>query len=177
MYLSESIEAYKNKKDAANILSKVKAEVNDNRRIIEYWSPYHQEIKAKLDSLIKEESFVERFVESESALFQEVFSRNTIMSDLPSKDAWEIAKSHPLVVNFDYDQLLSLSKIYSQQEFTFKPISDIVNLMIAQGFNDKPVAKDNLDELRRQMREIVGREKQLLSYLDKAEQILGLEER
>lgn len=98
------------------------------------------------------------------------------MSDLPSKDAWEIAKSHPLVVNFDYDQLLSLSKIYSQQEFTFKPISDIVNLMIAQGFNDRSVAKDNLDELRRQMREIVGREQQLLSYLDKAEQILGLEE-
>lgn len=59
LYLSERIEAYKNKKDAANILSKVKAEVNDNRRIIDYWSPYHQEIKAKLDSLIKEESFVE----------------------------------------------------------------------------------------------------------------------
>lgn len=38
------------------------------------------------------------------------------MSEMPSNDAWDIAKSHPLVVNFDYNELLVLTEFTNSKE-------------------------------------------------------------
>ncbi|MFK7833524.1 MAG: hypothetical protein AB8B52_09620 [Winogradskyella sp.] len=91
------------------------------------------------------------------------------MSDVPSNDAWDIAKSHPLIVNMDYDKLLILSKIYNQQKFTYESISEIIELMISPEFNSKDQAKQNVQLFRDKLNEVYGREIQLLNYYDQAE--------
>lgn len=135
---------------------------------MDYWVPYHKEIVTKLDSLSSDNNFIENFMNDKSTIYQ-AFSRGTIMSDVPSNDAWDIAKSHPLIVNMDYDKLLILSKIYNQQKFTYESISEIIELMISPEFNSKDQAKQNVQLFRDKLNEVYGREIQLLNYYDQAE--------
>ena len=94
------------------------------------------------------------------------------MDRQPASDAWEIAKSHPLIVNFDYDELLILSKTYYQQESTFEPADKMTELFFSPDFNAMDNAETNLEILRNRMKEVVGREYQLLEYYKQAAQTL-----
>ena len=175
IFLSERIEEQKNKAEAAKLLSKVKLEVNDNKELLEYWAPYHGEIAQKFDSLFKSDIFIENFINDKSTLFKEALARGTFMGRLPSSDAWDIAKSHPLIVNFDHDELLILSKIYNQQKSTFEPTARISEIFFSPDFNTRENANYNLQKLNNLMQEIVSRETQLIIYFNEAEDILKLQ--
>jgi hypothetical protein len=168
LYLSERIEDKKNERNAQELFLKINSELNTNKQLLDYWVPYHKEIVNKLDSLSIDNNFIENFINDKSAIY-EAFSRGTIMSDIPSNDAWDIAKSHPLIVNMDYDKLLILSKIYNQQKFTYESISEIIELMISPEFNSKDQAKQNVQLFRDKLNEVYGREIQLLNYYNQAE--------
>ena len=172
LYLSERIEDRKNKKEASKLLSKIKAELNENKRLLDEWVPYHGEILKTLDSLTNDDIFVENFIEDKSAIF-EAFSRGTIMSDMPSNDTWDIAKNHPLVVDFDYDELLMFSKIYNQQEFTYESIPKLIDLMLSPEFNAKESSMQNLQLFKDKLGEIYGRELQLVNYYNRAEKLMN----
>ena len=169
LYLSEIIEDKKNERNAQELFLKINSELNTNKKLLDYWVPYHKEIVNKLDSLSSDKNFIENFINDKSTIY-EAFSRGTIMSDIPSNDAWDIAKSHPLIVNMDYDNLLILSKIYNQQKFTYESISEIIELMISPEFNSEDKAKQNVQLFRDKLNEVYGREIQLLNYYDQAEQ-------
>lgn len=175
LFLSERIEDRKNEKDATKLLSKIKSEVNDNKKLLEHWAPYHGEIATSLDSLCNNEKFVENFINDKSTLFKEVLTRGTFMSRMPSSDAWDIAKSHPLIVNIDYDELLILSKIYNQQKSTFEPAAKLSEIFYSPDFNTKENAKSNLQKFNGRMQEIVGREMQLINYYNEAEKVLKIQ--
>ena len=96
------------------------------------------------------------------------------MSDAPSNDAWDIAKSHPLIVHFDYEDLLIISKVYNQQAKTYQSVPKFMELFLSVNFNAKEKAKTNLQEFQNQIREITTREIQLLSYCRDAEKILEI---
>ena len=174
IFVSERIEEQKNKRQAERLLSKITSEVNDNRKLLAYWAPYHRDIANTLDSLSNDELFVDAFVNDKSALFEAILTRGTFMDRTPGSDAWDIAKSHPIIVNFDYDELLILSKIYNQQRVTFEPAEKISEIFFAPDFNAKEKAKSNLQILSNLMREIVGREIRLIAYYTEAEEILDL---
>jgi len=93
LYLSERIEDRKNKKEAAKLLSRIKSELKANKNLLDYWVPYHTEMVESLDSISNDKMFVGNFINDNSALNQ-IFTRGTIMSELPANDAWDIAKSH-----------------------------------------------------------------------------------
>ncbi len=169
LYLSERIEDKKNERNAHELFLKINSELNTNKQLLDYWVPYHKEIVNKLDSLSSDKNFIENFINDKSTIY-EAFSRGTIMSDIPSNDAWDIAKSHPLIVNMDYDKLLILSKIYNQQKFTYESISEIIELMISPEFNYRDKAEQNVQLFRDKLNEVYGREMQLLNYYNQAEQ-------
>jgi hypothetical protein len=175
LFLSERIEEIKNNKEAEKLLSRIKAEVKVNKIIVEEWTPYHREIAIKLDTLCNNDKFIEDFIKDESVLFDKLLTKGTFMSTMPTKDTWDIAKSHPLIVNFDYDQLLILSKVYNQQLVTFEPALQISDIFLSPDFNSKKNAKVNLQILKNRIREIVGRELQLLDYYNTADKILNLQ--
>ncbi|MGB3608529.1 MAG: hypothetical protein WA775_14495 [Psychroserpens sp.] len=168
LYLSENIEDKKNERDAQKLLAKINLELNSNKKLLDYWVPYHKEIIIKLDSLSSDKDFINNFINDKSSIFI-AFSRGTIMSDIPASDAWDIAKSHPLIVNIDYDKLLILSKIYNQQKFTYGSISVIFDFMISPEFNSSDQAKQNLQLFRDKLNEVHGRELQLLNYYKQME--------
>lgn len=174
IFLSERIEERKNEKEAALLLSKIKAEINENKALLEHWVSYHVEIVKRLDSLNNEPAFVRSFVEDQSALFEEALTRGTIMGDTPANDAWDIAKSHPLIVHFDYEKLLILSKIYKQQARTYEPVTKMIELFLSADFNTEEHAAANLETFNNQMHEIASREIQLMNYFKEAESILDL---
>lgn len=175
IFLSERIEEQKNKRQALKLLSKITSEVNDNKNLLEYWNPYHEDIANSLDSLHNDERFVENFINDKSVLFKEVLTEGTFMRRMPSSDAWDIAKAHPLIVNFDYDELLILSKIYKQQEVTFEPTEKISEIFFSADFNAREHAALNLTNLNNLMQEVVGRERNLLGYYNEAAEILDLQ--
>lgn len=97
------------------------------------------------------------------------------MGRTPSSDAWDIAKSHPLIVHFDYEDLLILSKTYNQQVTTYQPVQKIMELLFSADFNAEENAKLNLRVFKNQMRELTSREIQLMSYIEEADKILDLQ--
>lgn len=176
LYLSERIEDRKNARDAKQLLSKIKSELNANKKLLDQWVPYHGEIVNTIDSLSNDEKFINNFINDKSAIY-EAFSRGTIMSDMPSNDAWDIAKSHPLIVNIDYDILLGLSKIFNQQKFTYESIPNLIDLMLSTEFNSKETARPNLKLFRDKLEEVYGRELQLVNYYNETEQILKFQKK
>jgi len=177
IFLSERIEEGKKEREAGLLLSKLISEVNDNRKLLEEWVPYHVDIVKRLDSLNQEETFIKLFVEDVSNLFEVVLTEGSIMKDMPSANAWDIAKSHPLIVHFDYGDLLILSKIYNQQAATYESIPQLSELFLSSDFNAKEKAKQNLQSFKNLMREVTTRELQLLSYYKEAEKILESQEK
>ncbi len=176
LYLSERIEDRKNERDAKQLLSKIKSELNANKKLLDQWVPYHGEIVNTIDSLSNDEKFINNFINDKSAIY-EAFSRGTIMSDMPSNDARDIAKSHPLIVNIDYDILLGLSKIFNQQKFTYESIPNLIDLMLSTEFNSKETARPNLKLFRDKLEEVYGRELQLVNYYNETEQILKFQKK
>lgn len=176
LYLSERIEEGKNKQASDNLLAKITSEVNDNIILMDEWALYHQQIKGKLDSLSKDEVFIEQFIQNKSILLEKLLTRGTFMARRPSSDAWDIAKSHPLIVNFDYDKLVILSKIYNQQKITFEPGTEMFEIYKSKDVNLRKDAKLNLGLMSNRFRELIAREKQLMYYYKKSEEILGLKD-
>jgi len=174
LYLSERIEDSKNDKEAKKLLSKIKSELNDNKKILDEWAPYHRNIVKSLDSLSKNEKFVKDFISDKSTLFK-VFTKGTIMGETLSNDAWDIAKSHPLIINFEFDDLLILSKIYNQQKITFESAPKLVELLLSTELNSKENARPSLQSLKNMLQDIASREIQLIEYYNNAEQILNLQ--
>ena len=175
IFLSERIEEQKSKNQAALLLSKITSEVSENKKLMEQWTPYHARIARSLDSLSNDDQFIESFISDKTILYQKVLTEGTFMSTMPSSDAWDIAKGHPLIVNFDYDELLILSRIYNQQAITFEPTEEISKMFFSPDFNSREKAKTNLQSLNNLMQEIVGREIQLLGFFNEAEEIFELE--
>lgn len=173
--LSERIEEQKNKKEALKLLSKITAEVNDNKMLLEEWAPYHAGIARGLDTLSSDDVFIDAFINDKSILFRKVLTAGTFMRRTPSSDAWDIAKSHPLIVNFDYDELLILSRIYNQQHTTFEPLQKIFDIALSPDFNAAADAKYNLQKFNNLMQEFVSREVQLIYYFNEAEEIFNLQ--
>ena len=176
LYLSERIEERKNIQESNNLLAKIKSEVNENINLMEDWGLYHQEIYENLDSLSTNQEFIEEFIKDKSIFFEKLFTRGTFMARMPSNDAWEIAKSHPLIVNIDYDKILILSKIYNQQKSTFEPMNGIFELINSKDINTKNDAKSNLASIAERLHELVAREKQLLYYYNNGREILDLQD-
>lgn len=171
LYLSERIEDRKNERESTKLLSKVKSELNENKKLLDYWIPYHGEMVKSLDSLSNNEIFIENFVKDKSALYK-VFTRGTIMRETPANDAWDIAKSHPLIVNFEYDELLILSKIYKQQKATYESFPKMIESLLSPDLNTKENARRNLQLFKNQLQDITSRELKLISHYNQAEIIL-----
>lgn len=165
LYLSERIEERKNQKSANELVAKIKAELTSNKELLDYWVPYHGEVISLLDSLSNEQNFINEFIKDKSMIFR-AMEKGTIMGALPVNDAWEIAKSHPLIVNMDYDQLLLFSRIYNQQKSTYDPIYGLLELMRTPEFNAKETVKQGLEQFRTDIHEMYQRELQLLYYYE-----------
>ncbi len=176
LYLSERIEERKNKKKSDHLLATIKSEVNDNIKLMEDWALYHQEINKNLDSLSKNKVFIAEFVKDKSVFLNKLLTRGTFMGRFPANDAWDIAKSHPLMVNIDYDKLLILSKTYSQQQLTFEPGSQMFEIYNSKDVNIEKDAKSNLELMSSRLNELVAREKQLIYYYKEAEEILDFQD-
>ncbi len=174
LYLSERIEERKNKQASENLLAKVKSEVNDNIKLMEEWALYHQEIHKNLDSLSTNEVFIAEFIKDKSIFYEKLFTRGHFIGIYPANDAWDIAKAHPLIVNFDYDKLVILSKIYNQQKATFEPGLEMFEILNSKDVNTEKDAKSNLKSISKKMHELVAREKQLMHYYNKAKEPLDL---
>ncbi len=168
LYLSERIEDKKNERNAQELFLKINSELITNKKLLDYWVPYHKEIVNRIDRLSSDKNFIEAFIKDKSTI-RKAFSRGTIMSDFPSSDAWDIAKSHPLIVDMDYDKLFILSKIHNQQKSTYELVPELINLMLSTEFNSLEQANKNLQLFRDRLDEIYKRELQLIDYYKLAE--------
>lgn len=176
IYLSERIEEGKKRKESAVLLTQIKSEVIDNIKLLEKWVPYHHQINKHLDSLSKDPVFIEEFISDKFSLFEKLLTKGTFMGRSPASDAWDIAKSHPLIVNIDYDKLLILSRIYNQQKVTFEPGYEMFELFNSKDVNIRKDAQSNLELMSYRINELAARERQLMYYYEQAEEILDLQD-
>ncbi len=174
LFLNERIEERKAIKEASKLLATIKSEVRENKKLMESWVPYHQEILESWDRLYSDEKFLQNFVEDHTVLYSEVFTKSSILGRTPTHDAWDIAKSHPLMVNINYDELLILSKLYNQQGIAFGPMEDIITLNRSPDFNSEEKAVENLKLFKSLMQDLLALELQLMYYYNQADEILDL---
>lgn len=175
LYLNERIEERKNRLESDSLLALIKSEVNDNVQLMKESTLYHREMYRNLDSLCKNEVFIAEFVKDKTVLFEKLFTNGSFQKRFPASDAWDIAKAHPLIANFDYDKLLVLSKIYKQQKSTFEDMQERFGIFSSKKLNLKEDAKSNLEFIRDNLRELVARENQLMYYYKEAEETLDLQ--
>ena len=176
IYVSERIEERKKRQESAVLLSKIKSEVKDNIRLLNKWVPYHHQIRNNLDSLSQDPAFIEEFITDKFVFFERLLTEGTFMGRSPASDAWDIAKSHPLIVNIDYDILLILSKIYNQQAVTFEPGYEMFELFNSKEVNTRTDAQSNLVLMSNHIDELTARERQLIYYYKEAKEILDLQD-
>ena len=176
IYVSERIEERKKRQESAVLLSKIKSEVKDNIRLLNKWVPYHHQIRNNLDSLSQDPAFIEEFITDKFVFFERLLTEGTFMGRSPASDAWDIAKSHPLIVNIDYDILLILSKIYNQQAVTFEPGYEMFELFNSKEVNTRTDAQSNLVLMSNRIDELTARERQLIYYYKEAKEILDLQD-
>ncbi len=176
IYVSERIEERKKRQESAVLLSKIKSEVKDNIRLLNKWVPYHHQIRNNLDSLSQDPAFIEEFIADKFVFFERLLTEGTFMGRSPASDAWDIAKSHPLIVNIDYDILLILSKIYNQQAVTFEPGYKMFELFNSKEVNTRTDAQSNLVLMSNHIDELTARERQLIYYYKEAKETLDLQD-
>ncbi|MEO1258698.1 MAG: hypothetical protein AAFZ15_07865 [Bacteroidota bacterium] len=176
LYLSERIEDGKKRQESDELLATIKSEVKDNLTLLEDWLPYHQEINKNLDSLSKDAGFIEEFIENKYALLDKLLTRGSFMKRSPASDAWDIAKSHPRIVNIEYKKLLVLSKIYNQQAATFEPATEMFEIFNTKDVNKEKDARSNLFLMSNHWRELVAREEQLMYYYKAANETFDLKD-
>ncbi len=174
LYLSERIEERKQRQASEELLSVVKAEVKDNIILLNEWVPYHQEIHQKLDSLKDDPAFVQGFINNKLIFFEKLMTKGTFMTMNPVSDAWDIAKGHPLIVNFNYDEMLVLSRIYNQQKSTFEPAMEMLKIFSSKDVNNAKDAKANLELMSERWFELAARERQLMGFYREGVKILDL---
>ena len=175
LYLSERIEDRKTKQESYELLTTIKSELKGNIKLVKDWASYHQEINKNLDSLSKDEKFIAEFINDKFILFEKLFTRGTLMGSSPVNDAWDIAKSHPLIMNIEHEKLITLSRVYNQQEGTFEPMIKMFELFSSKDVNKKEDAKLNLALISDHFHDLVGREIQLMHYFKESEEILDLQ--
>ncbi len=176
LYLSERIEERKKRQESEELLIKIKSEVKDNIGLLGEWVPYHQKMNKNLDSLSRDDVFLAEFIKDKEVFLEQLFTKGSFMGRFPANDAWDIAKSHPLIVNIDYDKLLILSKIYGQQKLTFEPAMEMFEIFNSKDVNLEQNAKSNLKLISNRIYELAARERQLMHYYQQAEKILELQE-
>ena len=175
LYLNEKIANHNQYKESQKLLSHIKYEISQNSDHLNDWHPYHQKVYAKIDELSKSDTFLGTFIKDKNTLFAESMSRGTFLDRFPSGAAWEISKSNPNISRIDHEDMILLSNIYKQQELTFAPFDDMFKLINSSDFNSPELAQANLGIVKRHMREIVAREKQLLYYYEQAYSQLNIE--
>lgn len=176
IFLSERIEEGKRKRESGILFATIQSELKDNIRILNKWVPYHEEVHQKLDSLAKDEGFLVEFITDRDVLYAKLLKKGTFMGESPGSDAWDIAKSHPRIVNIDYEKLYAISRIYKQQEITFEPGMEMFKIMQSKDVNKPGEAEVSLALMLDRMFELVARERQLVFYYQEGIEILGLKD-
>jgi len=174
LYLNKKIEDRNERKEAEKLFSLIKQDLADNRLLLLDWQPYHKEISENLRDSIGSATFIDAFVDNRHSIAR-LMTRGTFMERTPSYDAWEMAKSNPILMNIGYDKMFLLSKIYNQQLDTFDPVKEIYKLYNSTGFNTSEHAKENLQILQTHLQELEGRESLLIQYYDQAFEEFQLE--
>ncbi len=176
LYLNKKIEDRNDRKEAEKLFSIIKQELTNNRTLLLDWQPYHKEISENLRDSLRSETFVQAFIKNRFSIFK-LATRGSIMGASPSSDAWEMAKSNPILMNIGYDKMFLLSKIYNQQRDAFVPADEMYKLYGSTDFNAAEHAEENLLILQGHFSELVGRESALIKYYNQAFEEFQLDEK
>jgi len=176
MYLNQRLVNKNEQKDANELLELVLNEIENNQKIMEEWYPYHDSIKVNFDTLKDDDDFIKAFIKDKDTLFNTLFTRGSLMQQMPSNSAWQIAKSNPLISNIDYIDMQLLADVYNVQEFMLEPaFIKLMDLHYSAGVNRPEIAKENIHIMFFYMNETVGRETYYMQLVDSALTKIGID--
>jgi len=168
LYLNQRLVDRNERAEANELLYLIIEEVKNNRAIMDEWHHYHFSAREIFKNLKSKDAFKEKFIDDKKILYDTLFTRGTLMQQMPSNSAWEIAKSNPLVSNIDYNYMQMLTDLYNIQEYMLEPaLIKMSNFYHTTGVNRPEIAKENLDILYFYFHETVGRETYYMQLSDK----------
>jgi hypothetical protein len=101
------------------------------------------------------------------------FTHNkSLLPRMPSKAAWEALKLNPSLAENEFKLFQALTATYDQQELTFEPVFEILDLVTSHAYFREELAKHNLYIISAKLEETVAREQTLLNYYDQTLAIL-----
>jgi hypothetical protein len=168
LMLNKSFEAYQIRKQARAAHEAIQKELLANESIVNALLETHLSILNTVDSLIagKNDSLHRAIAGSKYFDVWMLTSNKSIIPAFPSATAWETARSTGIISEFDYSEVVELTRIYTQQEIIYNgTLKSIVDLIFERETNDLKELDATLFQLSIRFKEMSLQERTLKNYL------------
>jgi hypothetical protein len=160
------------KQELQRSLNLVKQEIEANQHVTRQVYTQHQKMVERIDSLMLGDSLIKTIQTEFGPRFSSFTHNKSLLPRMPSKAAWEALKLNPSLAENEFKLFQALTATYDQQELTFEPVFEILDLVTSHAYFREELAKHNLYIISAKLEETVAREQTLLNYYDQTLAIL-----
>ena len=149
----------KDERELKQSVSNIIEEIKINKGIVEELVTYHGKVSKEILLAVKTSKALDTFKTEYGWDLSEV-ARQGVFQKLTSQTAWETSKLNNTISHLDFAKLKLLTKTYDQQQLTFKPADQILEILM----NPAVDLREGLISLGLHFGELRGREGRLLDY-------------
>jgi hypothetical protein len=169
LMLNKAYDSYQIRKQKEVARQSIVKELSKNAAIIHAMYDNHQNIKARLTSLVdhKNDSLRNELLAYEYFNHWIVTDQKSIAPEFVSNTAWETARSTGIIAEFDYAEVEKLTRIYTMQDVIFKgTLASILEFLFQRETHDLRNLDSSLLQLKLRFTEITDQEYYLKTLYD-----------
>jgi len=171
-FITEWRNTINDKKELNYVLTALEQEIQINKEILEKLIPYHDTVRNNFAIAFQNDSIL-KLMKIGPQIDYGVLMQNGILQNIAMSSAWETAKNSNKLTSINHTKLQALTKVYLQQDLTFSPVWEILDLLHSREALDSTKIEENLIMFRKQFSDLRGREIRLLQYYNEALKVLS----
>lgn len=118
LFINKAFEEYKTNREEAIARESIKRELIQNQVILNKWQEKHLAITDRISNALenKEDSLKAELKKYDYLNLMILTNYESIIDEMPTKTAWESAKTTGIISEFDYETIQKLTRVYNLQE-------------------------------------------------------------
>ena len=174
LFLNEWRNNYNEEQRTLKLLENLKTEISANLSVLEKLVPYHEMVADKIAIAYDSSRLEEYFFNSYYFQTKHVAPKGIIQSNLYDI-AWTVAKQDGISNRIDWEQTKTFSELYDQQILVNQTIDRIYIIISSREAQRKELLNETVLVFEDEILELIGQEKNLLSFYKKALKALSEE--
>lgn len=172
LFLNEYWSGVKSDRELKGVIQNVLKEVVANNEALQGTLSYHEGVISRIDSVLSDQIYIDG-ITGEGGLQLRLIAKRGILQNLLGNAAWRAALLNGNLSRVETEKLQVMAKTYDQQELTFLPAYEIVDIINSREYLMPDKGKENLLLVRRQLNELYGRERRLAIFYDEFLQLFN----